>query len=182
MSRGESDRTLELLDWLSEEAEAAGRIRSLVEILALRALILYRQKAREAALSTLEESLALAEPGRLVRVFADEGPAMAKLFAEAEKRAPLPIPPGYARSLTLAFRPRHGDHVSPAASELLEPLSDREIEVLRTVAAGLTNREAARKLFVEPSTVKKHLEHIYGKLGVRNRTQSVARARELELL
>ncbi len=99
--------------------------------------------------------------------------------------APDGIAPDYARKLKLALRarpPAASGRLRGGGAELPEPLSDREVEVLRWVATGLTNRQAARKLFVETSTVKKHLEHVYGKLGVRNRTQAIARARELDIL
>ena len=70
----------------------------------------------------------------------------------------------------------------PRPSPLVEPLSERELEVLGLVAQGLTNREIAERLFITVGTVKTHVHNIYGKLGVRGRTQAAARARELELL
>jgi LuxR family maltose regulon positive regulatory protein len=73
---------------------------------------------------------------------------------------------------------------SPVSADrfLPEPLSQRELEVLALMAAGLTNREIARRLVISPETVKKHTAAIYGKLGVKNRTEAAARARELDLL
>ena len=99
--------------------------------------------------------------------------------------------PGFARLLEGAHRPTCTEGkpllgvdpvVVEVAASLTEGLSDRELEVLGLVAMGLSNAEASRKLFIAPSTVKKHLEHIYGKLGVNRRTQAVARARTLGLI
>jgi LuxR family maltose regulon positive regulatory protein len=92
----------------------------------------------------------------------------------------------YARKLLIAFDAWEIERVRedrPAAHTpaLVEPLSDRELEVLRLVAAGLTNREIAKELVIAVSTVKSHTNHIYGKLGVKNRTQAVAQARALGL-
>lgn len=175
------DQAITLLRWLEGEAVAAKRMRSLVEILALEALALHKDNLDKAT-ATLGKALDLAEPESLIRVFADERRPMAVLLKHTLQRYPQRVSPEYAWQLQLSLRSRSSPTLkSNRAADLLEPLSNRELEVLQTIAAGLTNREAAHKLFVEPSTVKKHLEHVYGKLGVRNRTQAIARARELHL-
>ena len=138
------------------------------------------------AIEALSRVLAQAAPEGYVRLFLDEGEPMAKLLhdvatvAKADLRA-------YARRLLDAYEREQAGPAPPAAkslpgSTLVEPLSERELEVLRWVAAGLSNREIADKLVISARTVKKHAQNIYGKLGVNNRTQAAARARELNLL
>jgi LuxR family maltose regulon positive regulatory protein len=129
-------------------------------------------------MSALEHALRLAEPEGYVRLFADLGLPMARLLQEARSRD---VMPDYVAKLLAACG---ADLAWPAAREqaLPEPLTPREQEILKLVAAGLTNREIAAQLVVSPETVKKHTASIYGKLGVRSRTQAAARARELGLL
>ncbi|HSU85081.1 MAG TPA: LuxR C-terminal-related transcriptional regulator, partial [Thermoanaerobaculia bacterium] len=183
VTQGEAGTALELLAGALERAERMGRVRSVIEVLTLEALIRDSRGEREAALTCLRRSLALAEPEGFVRIFVDEGPGLSRLIRQA---APGAVSPAYARRLAEAF----GEEPSPepaappraASQELPEPLSDREVEVLQLIATGLSNADTGRKLFIAPSTVKKHLENIYAKLGTRNRTQAIARAREAGLL
>jgi LuxR family maltose regulon positive regulatory protein len=180
VAQGETGTALELLAGAREHAERMGRVRSVIEILTLEALVHDSRGEREAAVDGLRRALALAEPEGFVRIFVDEGPELAGLIRQA---APGAVSSAYARRLAEAF-----GETEPAApprapvQELPEPLSDREVEVLRLIATGLSNADAGRKLFIAPSTVKKHLENIYAKLGTRNRTQAIARAREAGLL
>jgi LuxR family transcriptional regulator, maltose regulon positive regulatory protein len=136
-------------------------------------------------LADLGRALALAEPEGYVRTFVDLGAPMATLL----RRAASGGSSEYAGRLLVAFQQpsEHGASRaasgSPRAVELLpEPLSERELEVLRLVAAGKPNREISGQLFVSVDTVKKHLTHVFRKLGVSSRTQAVARARELGLV
>ncbi|NIQ75433.1 MAG: hypothetical protein GWN67_12460 [Phycisphaerae bacterium] len=133
---------------------------------------------------TLEQALTLAEPGGFTRIFVDEGPPMARLLYEAVARG---IAPDYARRLLTAFpvtEPQQTDPLKTQApeSDLIEPLSERELEVLQLIAEGLTNPEIAARLFLTLNTVKVHTRNIYGKLDAHNRTQAVARARALGIL
>src|SRR5690606_37489798 len=128
------------------------------------------------ALATLERGLRLAEPEGYVRLFADLGMPMGRLLQEARSRD---VMPDYVGKLLIAF----GTNLaSPTSGEraLPEPLSEREQEVLRLIAAGLTNREIAETLIISTETVKKHTSNILGKLGVRSRTEAVTRARDLD--
>jgi LuxR family maltose regulon positive regulatory protein len=125
----------------------------------------------------LERALALAEPEGYVRVFVDEGPPMAALLEEAAKRR---IAPGYARRLLTAFGP--AEVSAPVEQPLIEPLSERELDVLRLLATDLGGPEIARELVVSLNTVRTHTKSIYGKLGVNNRRAAVRRAEELALL
>lgn len=188
LARGDYDEALELLRWLREPAEAAGRLRALLDMLALETLVRNASGDREGAVATLRHALALGEPEGFVRTFADKGAVLADLVAEA---APGHVGADYARRLLGAFgRPEVvylpvsmlAATASVKTPEPAEPLSDREIEVLRLIATGLSNADAGKKLFIAPSTVKKHLENIYSKLGTRNRTQAIARARQAGLL
>jgi LuxR family maltose regulon positive regulatory protein len=113
-----------------------------------------------------------------VRTFIEEGESMARLLRRALTEG---TELEYASRLLAAFD-ESPQAASPAAQALVEPLTERELEVLRLIAGGLSNREIARELVVAVSTVKTHINHIYGKLDVKNRTQAVARARTLGLL
>jgi LuxR family maltose regulon positive regulatory protein len=128
--------------------------------------------------SALERALSLAEPEGYVRTFVDEGEPMAQLLRRALSQG---IAPEYAARLLDAFG-EPAAPLPPAAQPLIEPLTDRELEVLRLIAAGLSNREIAHQLVVAVSTVKTHINHIYGKLDAKSRTHAVAQARALDLL
>jgi DNA-binding CsgD family transcriptional regulator len=136
------------------------------------------------AMSRLERALAIAEPGGFIRTFADEGPPMGRVLYEALSRE---IAPDYVRRLLAAFPSVEPEQREPSKSqapetELIEPLSERELEVLQLIAEGLTNREIASRLFLSLNTVKTHTRNVYGKLDVHNRTQAVGRARALGVL
>lgn len=172
------ERALALLARLLRAVEMEGRAGVQIEALALQALAHWRRGERAGAMTALERALRLAEPEGYVRLFADLGLPMARLLQEARSRAVLPE---YVERLLAAFG---GDHAFAPLTEkaLPEPLSPREREVLRLAAAGLTNREIAERLGIAAETVKKHTASIYGKLGVRSRTEAAARARELDVL
>ncbi|MBN1312965.1 MAG: hypothetical protein JXB30_16255, partial [Anaerolineae bacterium] len=168
------------LEPLIQTAQQHKRRRRMIELLGLKALALQAQGDAEPALAALEEALALAEPEGFVRIFLDEGPAMARLLYRAAGRG---IAPGYTGSLLAAFPV---DEPVPAAralhGELVEPLSARELEVLQLMAAGASNPEIAHELVISVFTVKKHVTNILGKLAVAKRTQAAARAHELGLI
>jgi LuxR family transcriptional regulator, maltose regulon positive regulatory protein len=182
-AQGEHDEAPRLLKRLREAAETAGRKDSLIQILALEALTLRAKGENKRAVNTLEEALALAEPEGYVRTFADEGPPMAALLSEAleaqqrgrQARASR-VSTRYLRKL-LAVTAH-----TPPTERLPEQLSEREFEVLVLLAAGRSNPEIARELYVGINTIKTHLKSIYGKLAVNSRDRAVIRARELELL
>jgi LuxR family maltose regulon positive regulatory protein len=176
--RGTLRTALELLRGMREAAMAAGRIANSIEIFVLQALAFQQQGALAQALAALEQALSLAKPEGYVRTFVDEGEPMARLLRRALSEG---IVPNYVSRLLTAF----GESTPPSlpvASALVEPLTERELEVLRLIATGLSNREIAQEMVVAVSTVKTHINHLYGKLDAKSRTQAVAQARALDLL
>jgi LuxR family maltose regulon positive regulatory protein len=204
----------QLLDRLLAAAEATERLGSMVEILALHALILQAQNDLTGAQATLERALSLAKPEGYVRIFVDEGEPMRwllrdlrrdvqngaeaspllvyadRLLAAFPDLTPASFPSfGYAQDRRSILRLRSGKGPNPSAtlrtesqSPWFEPLSPREEEVLRLIAAGASNREIADTLVVAVSTVKKHISNILSKLNATSRTQAIAQARESGLL
>jgi LuxR family transcriptional regulator, maltose regulon positive regulatory protein len=173
---------LHLLDRLRVSAETKTRMSSVLEILVLRALALEAQGDRTSALSTLEQALVLAAPDGYIRLFVDEGLPMQTLLRYAYVRG---IVPGYVTTLLSAFGEQHAsDHpLAPARPDpLVEPLTEREREVLHLLLEGASNREIARRLVLSVNTVKRHVYNLCGKLGVQSRTQAIIRARALNLL
>jgi LuxR family maltose regulon positive regulatory protein len=193
MTQGEYDEASKLLERLLSEADAGGRRGRMVEILMLKALVLLAQDHRQDAVDVLRRALTLAEPEGYVRIFADEGAPMAALL-EQFLRAREAQTPGAQRSVSpeyveklltaLGYDYMFSSKVRArgAKGPLVEPISEREVEVLYLLASGTPNREIAAKLFVSLDTVKSHLKHIYNKLGVHSRTQAVARAKEMDLI
>jgi LuxR family maltose regulon positive regulatory protein len=186
-----TDEALEFLDRLLQDALSEGRMAHEIELRALLALTSERLGATNEASDHLERALSLAEPEGFVRVFVDEGLPMAALL-ERIIREPRDdgsydgAPEVYAGRLLEHFALQAADSGNggprSGRSPGLEPLSRREVEVLELVAAGRSNAEIARELYLSVGTVKAHVHHIFGKLLVRNRSQAVARARELRLL
>jgi LuxR family transcriptional regulator, maltose regulon positive regulatory protein len=134
----------------------------------------------------LESALVAVEAEGFTRSFIDEGPPMAQLLSAALARG---IMPAYTGELLAAMAPEaqkgtvtSGPPSAATRQPLVEPLSERELEVLRLLAEGLTNRQIAERLFITLSTVKGHNQRIYGKLQVSRRTEAVARARDLGLI
>jgi LuxR family maltose regulon positive regulatory protein len=185
LAQGRAGEALAVLEPLVHAAQRHGRVKRVVELLALQAVAYQVQGDTERALAVLERTLRLAEPDGYVRVFVEAGEPMAHLLYEAASRG---VAANYVGRLLAAFPPvPEAPAVGPAAApphqaELVEPLSPRELEVLRLLAQGLSNREIAERLVISLSTVKGHTSNIYGKLAVGSRTQAVARARALGIL
>jgi len=172
-----------LLARMRQLADNSGRQGSVIKTLALLALAHQSQNDAQQAMVTLEQALSLAEPEGYVRTFVDEGQPLAALLPGVSSESSR-VSQAYVERLQAAFGLEPADKAprTKEATSLVEPLSDREREVLRLVAQGLTNQEIADRLVIAVSTVKSHTNHIYGKLGVKNRTQAINRAQTLDLL
>jgi LuxR family maltose regulon positive regulatory protein len=170
---------LHLLDRLLQEAEAKARLGSTLEILVLRALALEAQGDRTGTLSTLERALVLAAPEGYIRLFIDEGPPMLNLLRQAHACSTVP---GYVATLLEAFGEQNVSDLPLSSGPLLEPLTEREREVLQLLLEGASNREIARRLVLSVNTVKRHVYNLSGKLGVQSRARAIIRARALNLL
>lgn len=175
---------VKLLERLLKAAEASKRTGSAIEILALQALAFAAQGSQSPALTALERALTLAEPEGFFQRFVDEGAPMARLLYEILSQD---IASDFVRRLLTAFPVFEPEQAAPVQAEIsefdwIEPLSDRELEVLQLIAEGLTNQEIATRLFLALNTVKVHTRNIYSKLGVNSRIQAVARARDLGFL
>lgn len=156
-----------------ERARKAGWGYALIATMTLRPLA---EEGEETALGYLAEALQLAQPEGFIRTFADAGPSLVPLLQEAARRG---IMSGYIGQILEACV---DGGKKPATLPLVEPLSERELEVLRLVSAGLSNREIAEKLVISKGTAKSHVHNICGKLGVRNRTEAASRAKVLGLV
>ena len=181
-----AQQALPMLKRMLHTAESEGRTGVVIEALTLQALALTARGDTAQAISALQQALVVAEPEGYVRLFVDEGAPMAVLLQHIAKRG---ILLEYVGTLLAAFQqpaegpmPRLKANSLGAAYLLPEPLSERELEVLRLIASGLSNREIAQELFVTPGTAKRHVHNIYRKLEVRSRTQAIARARDLNLI
>ncbi len=178
--RAALDAAERLLARLLAAAEAGGRNGSAIEILALQALACAARGDVAAARPPLLRALTLAQPEGYLRLFVDAGAPMVELLAGL--RAESHPVQAYVTGLLAAFEARDIRPPSDAAQPLVDPLSERELEILALIAAGLKNREIAAELVISLNTVLYHTKNIYGKLGVNKRTLAIARARQLGLL
>ena len=165
-----------LLERLLRAAEEGARTGSVLEILVLQALARQARGDIPAALAALQGALTVAEPEGYVRIFVDEGPPMASLLRAAAKQG---IAPSYVRRLLAAVS--NTEDSTPVSQGLIEPLSERELDVLRLLGTDLDGPEIARELIVSLNTVRTHTKNIYTKLAVTNRRAAVRRAAELGL-
>jgi LuxR family maltose regulon positive regulatory protein len=178
LSQGEPEKALPLLDHALQSTQAVGRLGNAIHILVVQAIAYHAQGQSEQAFTKLEQALELAEPEGYVRVFVDEGEPMARLLRRLLTRSPASEYVG--RLLEALGAPVK---MEPSiARKLIDPLSQRELEVLRLIVDGATNQEIARELVLTVNTVKRHISNIFAKLHVSNRAQAIAQARELNLL
>jgi LuxR family maltose regulon positive regulatory protein len=191
LARSEPGPALMLLQRLLDAAASQGRAGSIIEIQVLRALALAARGDQAGAIDALTEAVTLAFRHGYVRVLADEGAPVRALLAQlpaarpGQQHAAGRTGPGYLAALARACG--QAGAVPPPRSAaappgLSEPLTGRELEVLRLLAAGRSNQRIARDLVVALDTVKKHVTHVLGKLGAANRTEAAARARQLGLI
>jgi LuxR family maltose regulon positive regulatory protein len=183
LAQGDTSAALAVLEPLRQQAEEKVWHDEQLKVMVLQALAHYAHGEKDTAIQLLGDALALAEPEGFIRLFVDEGIPMAQLLSEA---ATCRMMPDYIGKLLAVFevekQKSEGKSDLLPAQPLIEPLSKRELEVLRLIAQGLSNREIGERLFLALSTVKGHSRIIYDKLQVQRRTEAVARARELGLL
>jgi LuxR family maltose regulon positive regulatory protein len=180
LARGRPDRALDLLKQVYQEAQGPAGKDALIGALVLQAIAL--QAKPDQALAALERALSLAEPEGYVRTFISEGAPMGELLGQAAARG---IALDYVDKLLAALEgePKSDRRtISPGASPMVEPLSERELEVLRLLTTHLSSTEIARQLVISVHTVRSHIKNIYGKLNVHSRADAVRRAKELRLL
>jgi LuxR family transcriptional regulator, maltose regulon positive regulatory protein len=186
------DEAVKWLAKLLQLAEAQGRTGSVIEILMLQAEALHASGEVNQAIERLSRALSLAEPEGYIHLFVDEGVPMARLLVQlhARRKSDQPGSIGYREKLLALLGRTHVEDLPHLAAgvaglgtyPLSEPLSERELEVLRLIGAGCSNREIADRLVIAVSTVKWYVNTIYGKLQVQSRTRAFARARELDIM
>ncbi len=175
LAQGRKEAAMQLLEVCHRKAVDGGWGYATLAVRVLQSLAAPKP---EAAFGFLADALRLAQPEGYLRTFVEAGKPLIPLLQEAARRG---IAPEYVGQILAALG---GEHKKVAAGQvqLVEPLSDRELEVLRLVTAGLSNREIAAKLVISPGTAKTHVHNVCGKLGVRNRTEAAMRAKELKLV
>jgi LuxR family maltose regulon positive regulatory protein len=178
LAQGDPDAALRSIRQLIPRAEASRRHASLIELQVLQALAAQAQGDLDAALVCLGAALRLARPEGYVRSFLDEGGGLARLLYQAKTRG---VEAGYAAELLEAARGGAGTKVPPA-QWLPQPLTARELEVLRLIDRGCSNQDVAAELYISLATVKRHISNIYTKLDASSRTQALSRSRELGML
>jgi LuxR family maltose regulon positive regulatory protein len=177
MAQRDYEAVLSLGKRMLPGAEAMQRTERMVEVLVLEALAYQGRKNIDQALTTLERAISLAQPEGYMRIFLDEGEPMAKLLYQAKLNR---IGGGYVTNMLIAM----GESTEPLPSltqTLIEPLSLRELEVLKLIEAGCSNQEIAASLFISVATVKRHISNIYAKLGAKSRTQAISVGKDLKL-
>jgi LuxR family maltose regulon positive regulatory protein len=191
LAQSRTTEAIKLLQQFREDAEAAERMGSVIEILILETLAFAAQGERHRSLISLERALTLAEPEGYIRLFVDEGDPMQlhlldfrsihkkKLSAGGDSEADRLL--AYTDKLLAAFS-QPAPSEKPKLETISETLSERELDILRFIAAGDSNLEIAEHMVLAQSTVKWYINSLYSKLGARSRTHAVALAKELELI
>jgi LuxR family maltose regulon positive regulatory protein len=173
---GGFEKVMSWLDQLLGAAEAGGRMGSVIEILLLQAIVQHRQNNISQAGYYLHRALTLAEPEGYIQLFVKEGSVINRLLSQIENND---LAPDYIQKLLAAFGQE--DVKPPIGQSLAEPLSERELEVLRLLGTELTGPEIADRLLVSLNTMRTHTKNIYSKLDVNSRRAAVRRAEELSL-
>jgi LuxR family maltose regulon positive regulatory protein len=177
LAQGDSSTALDLLEELHQHSKDLPDEQ--LKVMVLQAVAYQAHGELDKALQALRDAMMLAEPNGFIRVFVDEGPAMAQLLSEANAQG---VKPNYVSKLLAVLEAEKQQPDLLPAQELVDPLSKRELEILALIATGLKNKEIAEQLFISLNTVLYHIKNIYNKLGVKKRTLAIIKARELNLL
>ena len=181
LAQGDPSAALAILEPLRQQMEAKGWADELLEVMVLQTIALRAHGEKDKAAKLLVEALTLAEPGGFIRLFVDEGVPMAELLSIAAAQG---IRPDYVNKLLAAFTQSVAAQKSAVIhqkSDMNEPLSERELEVLKLLRTELSGPEIASQLIVSLNTLRTHTKNIFNKLGVNNRRSAVRRAEELDL-
>jgi len=183
LARGDPSSALAVLESWRRQVEAKGWQDEHLKVMVLQAVALQAQGEQDKAVKLLLDALTLAEPGGFIRLFVDEGSPMTQLLSRAAAHGRMTDYIGKLLAVCEAEeQKRENPSSQPPVQPLIEPLSQRELEVLHLMAQGLSNQEMCERLYLALDTVKGHNRKIFGKLQVQRRTEAVARARELGLL
>jgi LuxR family maltose regulon positive regulatory protein len=183
LARGDARAALAILEPLRQQMDARDWQDERLKLMVLQAVAFQVHGEKDRAAQILGEALALAEPGGFIRLFIDEGQPMVELLSVAAAHGMMRDYVAKLQSVFEAEAQKKESKPIPSPSQtLVEPLSPRELEVLRLIAQGLSNQEICKRLFLALNTVKGHNRIIFDKLQVHNRTEAVARARQLGLL
>jgi LuxR family maltose regulon positive regulatory protein len=178
LARGDTSAALAALEPWRRQVETKGWGDEQLKVMTLQAVALHAHAEQGNAVQTLVEALKLAEPGGYIRIFVDEGPPIAELLEKIIDTKEN-VPRVYVNKLLSAFRL---NKLTKTDCGLVEHLSERELEVLRLLVGGLSNKKITKELFISLSTVKTHLRNIYGKLDVHSRTEAIVKAKKFDLL
>jgi len=179
LAQGNAFAALSTLESYRQKMEAKGWADELLKVMILQSVALQAQGEKDKAMQVLGEALAMAESEGFIRIFVDEGSPMAQLLSEAALQG---IMPSYVNKLLDAFDAEGQKKDVTSSKQLVDPLSNREIEILELIASGLKNKEIAEQLVISINTVLYHVKNIYRKLGVNKRTLAVAKAKEINLI
>jgi len=175
---GDNDKALELLTPLYEQAKVEGRFRTCIEVAILLSLINVAKVKTDLAIQWLSNAVKLAEPEGFLRLFLNEGTFISELLPKVRQAAPR-----FVDKLLQAFSLQNTNQktIFPANDKLISPLSEQELRVLKLIVLGKSNQEIAEELFISIGTAKWHVHNILQKLGVNNRPQAIALAREMDI-
>jgi LuxR family transcriptional regulator, maltose regulon positive regulatory protein len=183
LAQGDASAALSVLQHFRREVEEKEWPDELLRAMVLQAVAYAMHGERDQAVQVLGEALVLAEPGGFIRLFVDEGPPIEQLLSAAAGQG---ATPDYTRKLLAAFAAEERKTAAlshlPGAQPPVDPLSERELEILQLIAEGLSNQEIGERLFLALNTIKGYNRRLFDKLNVQRRTEAVARARELGLL
>jgi LuxR family maltose regulon positive regulatory protein len=177
LAQGKYNAALSLSEHMLNMAVSAKRMGRVIEVLILQALIFQGKKDMNQALAVIARAMTLAQPERYTRVFLDEGESMMRLLYQAKLRQPGSHYPSDLLSMTEGATGLE----LPSVQLLSEPLTQRELEVLKCIEAGYSNQDIADRLVISNPTVKRHISNLFAKLGAKNRTQAVSLGRDLRL-